>query len=498
MSAQVRTTHFTLQGENFTRLVRDFVLSDAPARAFRMISAGLRTPDGQDGSAVAVRILSGTHRMIGDSVLGIDVVPDPNAAAYRRQISWLFAGRVRLDNAWYRPRACVVRAVPHQIQTAIERLPPFVHDPDEDGGIAGSRALQYLDDFSRAIAEQVRYGGERVVQLPRQGEVIRGKRYRYVVFEPCGEPPFWLPEIRTPESAVIDCLDAGRQLDREVIDPIDVQDAMEGRRFHTYVPWPDVVFTHNDADRQRERERDREDQAREAQAQERLRVLRTQICADAGEAPDAWFDLPYETKGGEIHTVRVPRAPFEQWALGRTSLRHLARPWTARSPSGLKMPMDDPYHSDWMIGAGLSLADDYTGPVQDAASHAMFELQRTLGRFECAVIGGDHEVTGVTGRDIAVLPDLHPDRLDAVVAARGVITGAGGAAAHLAQVAVERGIPILRIPNAVRVFPPGQHVTLDPGRGQIRIHMHRSPAPPVPDNAPEDDASEDDAPEGEA
>jgi phosphohistidine swiveling domain-containing protein len=473
-SRVTHAAHFHITGEDFTRLARDFVLSDAPARAFRLVASGLRTKDGQDGGAVAVRILDGTCRMTGDSVQGIDVEPDPHGAPYRKQIEWLFAGRVRIDGAWYRPRACVVRAVPHQIQTAIASLPPFVHDPDEDGGVAGVRARDYLDDFSRALAEQVRYGGERVVRLGPHGETINGVRYRHVVFEPCAEPPFWMPETHTPETAVAASLAAGRSLAYEEIEARHIDDMMEERRPHTYSFEADVVYPENDADRQLRREQDRQDRQRENARTAMLAVLRAQIVADAGDAPDAWFELPYTTADGAATVARVPRAPFEQWALARTSLRHLARPWEARSPSGLKLPLDDRHHSDWMIGAGLPLEEAYGGPLHDAATHAMFELQRTLGQFECAVLCGDHAVTGVTGQDIVVLPDLHPDRIDAMAAARGVITGAGGAAAHLAQVALERGVPILRVPDAVARFPDGQTVTLDPQHGQIRVHVRHS------------------------
>lgn len=96
-------------------------------------------------------------------------------------------------------------------------------------------------------------------------------------------------------------------------------------------------------------------------------------------------------------------------------------------------------------------------------------IQKVVGGFPCAVLVGGDTVYGVVGREIAVVPDLHPDRLEQVLRSSAVVTERGGAVAHLANVARERSIPMIRVDDAVRLFPPGAHLMVKPEEGRVEM-----------------------------
>jgi phosphohistidine swiveling domain-containing protein len=214
----------------------------------------------------------------------------------------------------------------------------------------------------------------------------------------------------------------------------------------------------------------------------------------------------------DLHTedgrkvASVPRAPFEVWALHRTSLKHLAAPWKTVAPSGLKLQMDEPAHTDWFYGATIYLTEeerllkrfpsaetldeakelasawgvklgrydfDYNGVLNEASYHEAWNLQERLGNFEAPVIVDAGDVTGEVGKQIAVIPDLSPDHVDKIVRVKGIVTEVGGKVAHIAQLALERSITIMRVPGAVKRFPEGAKLTLYPGEGRIYVHVDR-------------------------
>jgi hypothetical protein len=61
----------------------------------------------------------------------------------------------------------------------------------------------------------------------------------------------------------------------------------------------------------------------------------------------------------------------------------------------MKLPLDDPYHTDWTIGAGLDPSGAYDERVSEVSTRLMFELQERLGRFEAGVVVDAGPVAGV-------------------------------------------------------------------------------------------------------
>jgi len=198
--------------------------------------------------------------------------------------------------------------------------------------------------------------------------------------------------------------------------------------------------------------------------------------------------------------LRIPRAPLEQWALWRTAGAHLALPWKAVCHQGMKMMMDDPFHSDWMLGAGLELnamQQSWKGPWGEALRQALYDLQvdiqdEKLGAKPAATLSGRGSVEGTIAHgprlardkqmpkpgDILVIPDAGPRWVEMVLAATaggvgGVITENGGEMAHLVTIARPEGIRMVRVANARTLYPDGTRVTMDCDNRTVRLEMER-------------------------
>jgi phosphohistidine swiveling domain-containing protein len=423
-------------------------LSEKTIEAWRLITKGLH--GGTNLERIAQDVLDGKLKFVGNETDGINAVPDNDSETekYCEEVRYIFAGRCRIGSSWWRPRAKVEAFGPDDAHWAMQNGKRPASPFDGDGGAAAERFYKMRVQFYAC-------DGERSVGCQVGGHV------EYFVFEPCGEPPWWWDkQTNDPTKALEDFLAAGRHLQMEGY-------AWRGATTEKREPAkPDP----RDEERRRVRraeedaEEDAEADAAEASEKRRQADLRARILEQA--AGDL-FELKYE--GG---AVTAPRAPFVNWALHRTTLWHLAPPWRCVSPPGLKLINDDPYHSDWYIGAGLDLKNVYDGKLSEAASAEMFRLQEEYGNFECAVIVGGEEVTGVVGREIVVLPDLRPERLEKLLGARAIITEAGGKMAHLAQIALERSIPIVLVPDACARYPEGARLTVSSAEGKVTAHTY--------------------------
>jgi phosphohistidine swiveling domain-containing protein len=233
-----------------------------------------------------------------------------------------------------------------------------------------------------------------------------------------------------------------------------------------------------------ERTRERLDKEAKANARARARAeLIEQIGVKVREQAGA-DTFPMKLKDGR--QVQVPKAPFVQWALRMTNNRDKAPDWEPVSPIGLKMEMDDPNHSDWVLGAGLSLGESYKDIVNEPAMDAAFKFQEQARQpqfsgitaaldqlrgeiHEAAVIVNAGERTGVVGTDIVVFPDSDGPRAKQLGDAVGAIVEKGGALAHFAIVSKGKGVTVMRHPDACELFQPGTQVQLNPKSGRIVI-----------------------------
>lgn len=456
------TAHFRVTGEGLTRIARDGMLSERPSWAWRLLVDGL---SGVGVEVVARAVLEGSKRLAGDETTGITVVDDDSndssTAAYLQDLRYVYAGRVRVHGRWWRPRARVTSFGQEDVggSMALKRL----RGP-------GSRALTPREVVVERCSH---YAGpeERVFEVISDEQdaerkcgnpgctVCATRGYDYVIFEPCSEPPHWRKEVTDPTVAMHDFRAAGRHLEDDGYMQRYHEPTGQPLERECSLPEKDAVDLYKRRCRELEEEKKRRqlflDECTKISAQ-----VRSQAAGDV-------FLL--KTKDGRSWSV--PRAPFENWALGRTSLRRLAAKWKPVSHSGMKLANDDPFHTDWMLGSGIGISHDsyWDEAIRDAVTEAACGLQERLGSFTVHVIVDAGAITGVVGEDVLVVPDMHPDRVDAMLAARAVITEAGGAGAHLAQVGAEHSKTIVRVADAVTRYQTGDMVRIDPSAGRVEV-----------------------------
>jgi phosphohistidine swiveling domain-containing protein len=445
--------HFVVEGEFIVRTARDALLSERPSLAWKIIAEGL-VGDGVEAAAIAV--LKGDKTLAGDSSVGISL-EDENPAArddFQKELRYVYAGRCRWWGKWYRPVAKVTswgrEDARWALKHGLERISQY-----RCGDKKPERSVYYCNEEERVFVIDERKTEED--KVPSRYKVAAG----HYVFERCDEPPFWWPENTSPEKALEAFEEAGRRLEErgcaerpenEGPDPIVIKSV-------------EVDKLSEEQQKEAFRLQDEEDRLSEERRVAQLASYRQDILEQAG---DDLFDLAYD--GG---CLKVPRAPFWAWALGRRpSLRHLGPAWDSVCPSGMKMMMDDPYHTDWMVGAGLDPQSEehygFGSKIQEAANHLMFEIQERLGQSECSVISrgpthggaafhpklGERSPVG----SVVVLPNLNPKYFDSIIDVAAVVTEEGGALAHLAQVGRESGVAIVRVPGALEKFPAGCHL----------------------------------------
>lgn len=452
------TLHFRITGDSFTGLVRDMVLSERAEHAWRTVTEGL----GGDGLAdAAVAVFRGEMKFTGNESDGMGLEPDTDEATahYLKDLAFIYSGRFRLSgvNGWWRPRSRVTSFGPKDVEFCRKNgWAPTTEN----------RARYYAWD------------GERVVKT-KGGAVC---------VEPVEAPPDWFQNRSMDVDAAVEaCAAVGRHLEEDGFavryadnsGELTESSSYKAARF-VYPGWDDNKPT-LDTERQ---DTERRERTRRVVVAMHRKAIAEQA---AGDYVDIYPDDPKEDTDDDGVAIardpnkvlcRVPRAAFYQYALHRTALRGMAPEWKPVAGSGWKLNGDDPFHTDCFLGAvnpnGTPVADDdaeydYNSPFHEGLSRARFELQRKLGRFECTVLSGTGYVSGVVGKDILVLPNLHPDHLPAMLRAKAVVANVGGRTAHLVQVALERNYPIVLVPGATTKFPADETLTIHLDTGRLTL-----------------------------
>jgi phosphohistidine swiveling domain-containing protein len=441
--------HFTLTGEHFTSLVRNLMLEDEPGKALRLLTKGLLGDESHHLAYLAQGVLDGTHRLEGNEK-EMDFVEDntPEGEAYRTEVKRFYLGRFRHQGQWYRPVAEVTTLGTEDGNHACRKSGPVP--------VYGISDKERTERWCRSRVEYYASEDEEVFTTVHRG---------YIICKACGEPPQWQTPCRNATDALEILEGEGFKLEERGWEPPEEEEDLP-----TYSEKV-TSFLRPTAPRDPEEEA-RKEREREEENLRTLEGYRSRVLEQAqGDT------MEISTRDGKFR-AEVPTAPFLNYALGKTTLRHLAPPWENVSSSGVKQGADNPDHTDWWLGAkvdgvfvDLSLDYDYEGPLHSAAIDTLLQLQRTLGNFPCGVLVEAHgeELEGVVGEDIAVLPDIHPSRMETILNSRAVVTEAGGQGAHMAQMAVEWGIPMFYLPNARTLFPEGSPVRVNPKTGTVTL-----------------------------
>jgi|APSaa5957512622_1039677.scaffolds.fasta_scaffold32043_1 phosphohistidine swiveling domain-containing protein len=487
-------------GESLTRIARDFVLDRQFDRAVRFLVEGL---DGMTFD-LAHSILLGDTCLAGHSPKhpgeGASIYLDQTEdLEWKAQLQWIFAGAYLEGGVYWAPYAVVTNFGKEDYIAA--------------GGKGAGRALHYADDPANDRAVLLTVPGE-------NGDLLLSTN---VLFRKIDVPVWWTPRASAlkPQEALADFLTHSlleyrshtKKYGREVSIE-DHADAIDMITAHDRKVVPRVDLLAQEA-RVALDEKERLEDEYEAQEWETtLKDLHERILEQAGPDDGAensdptqgpWFTLkvgrvcsedchidPYsgcmdhpEEGQDRPLSYRVASAPFISWALNRTQASHLAPPWKNISPSGMKLMLDDPYHTDWMLSAGLNLGDDYSDPAIRKATYSLLHrLQEKLCEFKCAVLSGRGKSVGYTevchpkkdedctGK-IAVIPSAGPAYTIPAMTAEAVITERGGELAHLSVVGRESGVILVRVPDARRLYPKGCQVRVDAMNGEVEIDTTR-------------------------
>lgn len=475
------TAHFRITGAAFGRLVRDRMLDDAPDAAYRLAtSIGSGDPAIDDTiPKIAQRLCDGLASLHGNerSMSVVDCVH----ASYRKRLAWLLAGRIRMRNRWWQPIAYVADVGPmdlkndHGVRT---------YTPASGRGIL-NRGWHYCGK-DEIVVDHAEYSDKKNFDMRCD-----------VIFRSCVERPHWHQPPLTPQAALEEYFAAGRKLERRGhtarygTDPERWPSGYPGRAWMREPKPPGGGPARYRGTEPNEAMQRRIEEEEEASRLRRVADLCKLVLEQAG---NDLIELAWEARG-EIPAGKtmVPRAPFLHWAFSR--LRWYQRflpPWKTVSPMGMKMQMDNPNHTDWVIGGGFDPEDRdlyWGGAKSEAADRLRSELQDafeerrraedekvttlvTGARVTAPVVHGRPGETPAPGL-VVIVPNLHARYLWAVQGAAAVIAEEGGEVAHLAQVAREQALPVVRAEGALGRWFEGDVVEVDPEARTVRVISRR-------------------------
>ena len=514
MTTATRTVYFSVTGEWITNFFRDKVLEGDWQRAINELRDTISCTLEQSMS-----ILCGDNKLVGvDSHddPGIDLVKDGECSDYLETLRYQYGHLVRIDNKWMKPYAYVtnygIKDVSHidWDRRLPEVIPEFMHNDKKLDLIAlAHRAKSYCNN---------RYSDE-VITTKINSEKCGQKVRMAVLFERTDAPPLWTMLASTGEGRqatiqrAVDIAADQQHLDRvghiqeQIEEAGSEREAMRVRcmnyadeeaenyrlgaaySFHNIdetlvtvdgplppipgqrppgalkVPTPDELFkSHRKADA----------------ALDDLEGTRRQILEQNEKLADG--RMIEHDFGGKVGKVRIPEYPLRAWSLRRTHLRVLIEDWKTICPMGMKASVDDPYHSDWMVGAGIDLGaygdTDFSAQMYDL----MHEIQEEEMGFKFTILVNGKGKAGAVGTivhpkpneevasdEIAVVPNAGEAYYAAARTAAAVIVENGGAMSHLAVVGLEEGFLIIRDEGARKKYRPGTLLTIDTKKGNIEV-----------------------------
>ena len=441
--------HFNIDGGYIAEIARSRVIEGNWQHGLKILVEGLEgmTYD------LAISILSGEKTLVGSTAdeAGIDIVDSPDSdkqiARFRDTLAFQTKGLFNYRNKFWRPYA-VVTSWGVEDQVFASRVSDGRERPVYLGGV-GDQSSKDSHGITRSLFYANNPHQDMAVLVP----VGTSRRTRTVLCEEIQAPPFWvnIPKLDDPALGLTsqDRIPALEERGNSI--RFGSSEPLSGaKKKLTGFSKPAMNDTTASATEELT------DEELDAQFNAKLARYVTAIQKQA-TAGDGFLDLNLlDAEENTVSLLKVPVGPFMRWVL-QDIPEELGIPmptWQPVCPSGLKMVGDNPYHSDWVLGAGLPLENAYEidSPEQKAAWRKREDLLKKLCSFECVVLSGKGSVFGevvhpkpgerVSPGSIAVIPHAGPEYQLALESAcsegRGaVICEIGGKLAHLAIVSRE-------------------------------------------------------------
>lgn len=468
---------FKIEGEWLSSFARTLVVEGKWMKALRVLQedVGLSYEQG-------IKLLRGRADLVGVNEFELVDISDDDQIAkdMDAKMDWLYGNVFEHNGRHWKPYAYVTRLNHADFDfakkwTNSNTLGVYtgLAEPKSYGGV-------YL--YRRAFAYANNPSNDLVLHIGKQVPIL---------CEAVDPPPMWIiaPKdgvahiIQRYENGKLNHLEErGANADEEISLPNNEDD--------------DLEETESPADQyhriqQRNQELEKIESERVVQRVLEIIDIRKKVTEQADKI-GGWITLDLTKQPGyaeDVHpkSIRVPKNPFLHWALRRFDFEGMGKsppPWDLVSYSGMKMMMDDPYHTDWWIGAGLDLDNAYERRgdsletiANSAAFSEMFEINREWSKSDFVILAGcgsDVNVYAeihhpkpnktVPAGSIAVVPHAGPEYQNAMMSAnkkdkhgnRGmIICETGGKLAHLAVVGREMECNVLMVPNALKKFKTG-------------------------------------------
>lgn len=475
---------FRISGEFLTDFYRGLVTENKWVSAMNGLHQSLHgiTMD------QVVLVLKGDAKLCGENN-DISFESD-NAIEYKKELEWMYSGIFENSNgSCYKPYAYVKTVGANDAVYARRKLCGI---PNDASMFYCERIKFYMENPNDDIMSEV----------PKQALQFFDNSISVILLGKCNTPPLWIETHRSVDAAIIDFLNNRKLKEIGAMD----EDA-SSLKTNVNIASKTVIHSHdfNDECQSKTHDTDTKEDANsiidiERQEQEQLefekqiQTLRNEIIETANSyiyGEKGWFLL--ELKDGR--SIKIPRPPFEQWAFSKINVKNIAIPWDPISPTGMKMYGDDPFHTDWILGAGLDLnvmtnqyshPDVYDEAIHEAAWAKRFELVSEKLNFDFLPLCGnkkfnsrcfipdlkkDDPFDGFFNQEIIVIENLdatHFSLYQKIPDGSCILAGNGGPGSHMV-IANKKDICIGIVENIHLIATNHTNISIDFENGTINI-----------------------------
>lgn len=409
--------NFTIEGEYISTTAKNLVLEKNWEGAVRVLSQC--NNDGQ--MDLIFKILNGDMKLAGED----DKIyaTEDNDEEYKETLKYVYAGSTQINGAWYKP----------------------------------SFYVNTIKSTSECIDERIEIYSQRE-KYPTLFLIVDGEE-QLVFFEKTVSPPVWINSyiLRTTQEA----LDEFISLKSKSFECLGV--VLENVQYNQKDIVNDLI-DYIDLDISKYA-KSQEIYARESLQDEiMLKYYKEKI-------------IVQETEWISIKGLKIPKTPFLHWVTYYLRNHKDQNPfenyelkeWKLCCPKGLKMMGDNPYHTDWVVGAGLNPDTFYDSKEEQIINDFIFHVSNR----NMIVLNGTGTISGivemdpekVTENSILVIPHAGVEYFEAAKKVAVVISAVGGPAAHLCLNAKEYNVNLALVRNAMTEFKQGEsyQISLDLG-----------------------------------
>lgn len=441
------SVHFSISGDYLTDVTRQMVLEGRWRTALDLLVNGL------DGFTIdqAVSVLKGTAKL--DGVNTVNLVEDDQEEILREQMDELFSGIFLHEGSLYEP-------------------------------VSYHRFSDYPGHWNIMPSYLKSNYGPNEHQLQFEFQDNHCTDPVFIRYEKSTKDvPFW-HTLNSKPTLPEDFM----YLDQTDFDSANYRyDAWSGARNDAVEPTAVFNLKQKEAAKSREAAQDAEDDAREARQQAEYDKLFAMISEEAdADTEYGWAQVPFKDT-----VINVPKRALIALMLDRASVSLTGFHYEPKSYSGIRMINDNPIHSDVILGSGLDpyrvhgFGDqvDHEQAIMDYGYHLQSALTRwnfnvlTRGDKACNLVYGKvvtedtlfllKQENNDDSKFILVVKNAAPEWDIYLSKVSAVIVEQGSQLAHLAVVAREKAVPILRMADATHCFKSGAWLSINFNTGII-------------------------------